>query len=412
MKLERVAVVGGGIIGAAVAREVTQRQPNAQVTLIEKEPRLAQHQTGHNSGVVHAGLYYEPGSLKVKLCRRGVELLTAYTTRNGLPFQECGKLVVAQNIEEVERLDTIFERAGANGVPGVKMLDRQQMRQVEPGVRGIQALHSPHTAITDFTQITESFARDLEAAGGRILYNSEVKRVEALGNEVRVRLALPGAQTSAMTADGGTYDLVITCAGLQSDRLAVNSGLDAYPKIVPFSGDYFELTGQAAQVVRGLIYPVPDPAYPFLGVHVTKTVTGTLTLGPNAFLAVGREGYTRDFSAFKFDDVASTLGFGGFWKFAAKNVKAAAREARTALSPTAFLAEARKYVPDLDVSAARPGNRGVRAQAMNADGSLVDDFVISARGRLTQVRNAPSPGATSSMAIAEYVVDQALAQLV
>lgn len=411
MRLGRIAVVGGGIIGVAVARELTIRQPNARVTVIEKEPTLASHQSGHSSGVVHAGLYYEPGSLKAKLCRRGVELLTKYATQNGLPFQECGKLVVAQNIDEVERLDTIFSRAKANGVPGVKMLDREQMREREPAVRGITALYSPHTAITDFVQVTESFARDVESAGGRILFDSEVKRVEALGSEVRVRLALPGAQASDMTADGGTYDLVITCAGLQSDRLAVNSGLDAYPKIVPFSGDYFELTGEPAHVVRGLIYPVPDPTFPFLGVHITPTVRGTLTVGPNAFLSMGREGYSRSLSDFTFSDVASTLGFGGFWKFAGKNVGAAAREARLAMSPSAFLGEAQKYVPTLDVAVARPGARGVRAQAMNRDGELVDDFVITARGRLTQVRNAPSPGATSSMAIAEYVVDQALAQL-
>ena len=408
MELKRIAVIGGGIIGTAVARELTRKQPQAHITLIEKESLLAQHQSGHNSGVVHAGLDCEPGSTNAKLHRRGVELLTAYTTQSGLPLNECGKLVVAQDMDELERLDTMFERAQAGGVPGVRMLDRTQMREVEPGVRGIAALHSPHTAITDYSKITDAFARDLEAAGGRIMYDSEVKRIDAMGNEVRVRLALPGAQESTMTADGGTYDLVIACAGLQTDRLAEHSGLDPYPKVVPFTRDYFEINGESTKAVRGLITAVPGTPNP---VHLTPTTHGALMVGPYASLSLGREGYSRGLSGFKLDDVASTLGFGGFWKYASKNIQSAAREARTAVSPSSYLESARKYVPDLNVSAARPGPRGVLAKAMTADGSLVDELVFSARGRLTQVRSVPAAGATCSMAIAERVVDQALAQV-
>lgn len=408
MELKHIAVVGGGIIGTAVARELTRKQPQAHITLIEKESQLAQHQSGHNSGVVHMGLDCEPGSTNAKLYRRGVELLTGYTTGHGLPFKECGKLVVAQDMDELARLDTMFERAQAAGVPGVRMLDRAQMREVEPGVRGIAALHSPHTAITDYSTITDAFGRDVEAAGGRIMYDSEVKRVDVMGNEVRVRLALPGAQESTMTADGGTYDLVITCAGLQADRLAEHSGLDPYPKVVPFTRDYFEINGESAKAVRGLITAVPGTPNP---VHLTTTTRGALMVGPYASLSLGREDYSRGLTGFKLDDVASTLGFGGFWKYASKNIQNAAREARTAVSPSSYLESARKYVPDLNVSAARPGPRGVLAKAMNSDGSLVDGLVFSARGRLTHVRSVPAAGATCSMAIAEHVVDQALAQV-
>lgn len=408
MELKHIAVVGGGIIGTAVARELTRKQPQAHITLIEKESQLAQHQSGHNSGVVHMGLDCEPGSMNAKLYRRGVELLTGYTTGHGLPFKECGKLVVAQDMDELERLDAMFERAQAAGLPGVRMLDRAQMREVEPGVRGIAALHSPHTAITDYSTITDAFGRDVEAAGGRIMYDSEVKRVDVMGNEVRVRLALPGAQESTMTADGGTYDLVITCAGLQADRLAEHSGLDPYPKVVPFTRDYFEINGESAKAVRGLITAVPGTPNP---VHLTTTTRGALMVGPYASLSLGREDYSRGLSGFKLDDVASTLGFGGFWKYASKNIQNAAREARTAVSPSSYLESARKYVPDLNVSAARPGPRGVLAKAMNSDGSLVDGLVFSARGRLTHVRSVPAAGATCSMAIAEQVVDQALAQV-
>jgi len=411
---QRIAVVGGGIIGTAVARELAHRFDAATVTLFEKESTLAAHQTGHNSGVVHAGLYYEPGSLKASLCRTGVEKLIRYAVENGIPYDECGKLVVAQDTDEVDRLEAIFTRAQANGVPNVQLLDRHRMRDVEPNVRGVLALHSPHTAIIDYAALTESLGRDLESAGGRIHYGAEVARLDALSSEVRVMLALPGAQGSKVAEDAGTYDLAVTCAGLQADRLAVASGLEEEPRIVPFYGDYFVAQGTAAEVVRGLIYPVPDPAYPFLGVHLTRGIDGSLMLGPNAFLSLGREKYERKLGPIggvDLGDMGRTLGYKGFWKFASQNLRAAAREARTALSPQAFIAEAQKFVPNLDADAVSPGPRGVRAQAMNPDGSLVDDFVITSRGRLTQVRNAPSPGATSSLAIAEYVVDTAVESL-
>lgn len=404
MAITRIGVVGGGIIGLAVAREFTQRYPDSTVTVFEKEPQLAAHQSGHNSGVVHAGLYYEPGSLKAKLCRRGVELLAAYCRDKDLPYEECGKLLVAHTTEDVDRLESIFGRARANGVPEVRMLDRKEMVAVEPEVRGVLALHSPRTAITDYAAITQSFGDEVFAAGGRLAFGAEVSQLSTVGREVRVRTALPGVE-SKVTEDAGAFDIVVTCAGLQSDRLAVAAGLSPEPRIVPFQGDYFYLERSRAGLVKGLIYPVPDPAYPFLGVHLSRTVHGDVLLGPNAFLALGRERYDK--FGVNLGDIGSTLGFKGFWKFASQNVKAAIGQGRTALSRSAFVEQARAFVPAIRPEDVSEGPRGIRAQAMNADGSLVDDFVFSTRGRLTMVRNAPSPGATASMAIAEHVVAEA-----
>lgn len=384
----RAAVVGGGIIGTAVARELARRLDGARVSLFEKEDRLAGHQTGHNSGVVHAGLYYEPGSLKARLCRRGVGLLRELAEQRGVAYQECGKLVVALDETEVPRLRAIHERAVANGVPGVSLVGPDRIAEIEPHARGHLALHSPTTAIVDFPALTEVLAEDLRAAGGEIRLGTPVTRIETRGAEVLVGTAgHGGAGTCA-------FDLVITCAGLASDRLAAAAGDAREPRIVPFYGDYYLLDDADTHLVRGLLYPVPDPRYPFLGVHLTRRVDGAVMLGPNAFLSLG---YLRD-----------AVTFPGFWKFAARNLPAAVRETRTAVSSRSFVNEARKYVPAVDPARVRPGPRGVRAQAMDRDGRLVDDFVITGNDRVVHVRNAPSPGATSSMAIAEHIVAEAL----
>jgi len=396
MKALRAAVVGGGIIGVAVARELTRALPDVQVTVFEKEERLAAHQTGHNSGVVHAGLYYPPGSLKARLCRRGVGLLQELCADRGIAYEECGKVVVARDRSELGRLEAIHDRARANGVPGVRMVERGELRQIEPHAEGVAALHSPHTAIVDYVGVTVALADDVRAAGGRVL----------LGERV---IGLRDGRTGAMleTASGVVeLDLVITCAGLQSDRVARLAADDRSPRIVPFFGDYYLLRAPARDLVKGLIYPVPDPRYPFLGVHATKRVDGEVLLGPNAFLSLGRESYGR--GAFSARDIRDAVAFPGFWRFASQNLAAAVREARTVLSRKAFVAEARKYVPDIRLADVLPGPRGIRAQAMDARGALVDDFVITGAGRIAHVRNAPSPGATSSMAIAEHVVGQAL----
>ncbi|UXM92658.1 L-2-hydroxyglutarate oxidase [Paenarthrobacter sp. JL.01a] len=395
--IKRCAVVGGGIIGIAVARELANKLDGAQVTIFEKEVRLAAHQTGHNSGVVHAGLYYEPGGLKARLCRRGVELLQEFCAAKNLPYEACGKLVIAQTAEEQHRLEAIFARAKANGVPGARMLNGDQIREVEPNAVGLSALHSPETAIVDYAAITRALADDVRASGGTIRLGQEVTALEQQSEGVVVR-----------TKDGsGHFDLVVACAGLQSDRLAEATGEPATPKIVPFFGQYFLLGDEARHQVKGLIYPVPDPRHPFLGVHLTKRIDGEMMLGPNAFISFGRESYA--WNAVNVRDIMNYALFPGFWNFARKNVPSAVRELQTVVSKKKFIREAMRFVPSLEGATVLPGTRGVRAQAMNGDGSLVDDFVIARRRDAVLVRNAPSPGATSSMAIAEYIVEQALA---
>lgn len=398
MTRQRTAVVvGGGIIGTAVARELALA--GSQVTVLEKEPQLAAHQSGHNSGVVHAGLYYEPGSLKAQLCRRGVSLLQEYAVAHEIAYDEVGKLVIALDRAEGERLTVIHERARANGVPGVRMLDAAEIAEVEPWAQGHSALHSPHTAIVDYPALTRSFAADVATAGGSVVLGTAVTGLrEGRDGETLVDTA---RETYAA-------DLVVVCAGLHSDRLAQLGGESAYPKIVPFSGDYYLLTGASAAAARGLIYPVPDPRYPFLGVHITRHIDpstgsgqgGSTSIGPNAFLAPGREAYDGKLAL---GDLRDAVGFGGFWRFAARNLWAAARESRSVVSTKSFVAQAQRYLPAIDLADVSPGPRGIRAQAMNADGSLVDDFVITRTRNVVQVRNAPSPGATSSMAIAEHI---------
>ena len=388
----RAAVVGGGIIGVAVARELLHSSAAAEVTLFEKEAQLSTHQTGRNSGVVHAGLYYEPGSLKATLCRRGVGLLRDLAARRDLPFDECGKVVVARDEPELDRLKAILARAVANGVPEVRMIDGRQLAEIEPHALGVAALYSPTTAITDYTAVTHALAGEFREAGGRVLLNSRVSSLAEDGNQVTVDTE--GQQSR--------YDVVINCAGLQSDRLAKQSGDGQNPRVVPFFGAYFLLKADRRKLVNGLIYPVPDPKYPFLGVHLTKRIDGEIMVGPNAFLAGGREAYKPWQLSPR--DLGDTAGFPGFWRFAAGNIPAAIREGRTVLSKHAFIQAARDYVPELSVEDVLPGGRGIRAQAMNRDGSLVDDFVITGSRRIVHVRNAPSPGATSSMAIAEHIV--------
>lgn len=395
--VKRCAVVGGGIIGVAVARELSNKLDGVQVTVYEKEGRLAAHQTGHNSGVVHAGLYYEPGGLKARLCRRGVELLQEFCAAKALPYEACGKLVIAQTLEEQKRLDNIFARATANGVPGARMLGGDRIREVEPNAVGLSALHSPETAIVDYSAITEALADDVRASGGTIRLGQEVTSVEQQASGAVVHTK----------DDSEHFDLVVACAGLQSDRLAKAAGEVANPRIVPFFGQYFLLDRAAREQVKGLIYPVPDPRHPFLGVHLTKRIDGEMMLGPNAFISFGRESY--GWKDVRVRDVLDYALFPGFWNFARQNVPSAVREFQTVVSRKKFIREAVRFVPSLEGATVLPGTRGVRAQAMNGDGSLVDDFVIGRRRDTVLVRNAPSPGATSSMAIAEYIVEQALA---
>ncbi len=390
-------MVGGGIIGTAVARRLSTVVPGAEVTLLEKEPALATHQTGHNSGVVHAGLYYEPGSLKARLCRRGAVLLKEFCAGRGLQYDECGKVLVALDDTETARLDAIEDRARSNGVPGVRRLDAAGLREVEPRVRGVAGLHSPATAITDFAAVTRALAADAETAGATVRLGVRVTGLAAKADEVVV------------TGDGvdEAFDHVIVCAGLQADRLAVLAGDDPDPRIVPFRGEYHLLRAERRDLVRGLVYPVPDPRYPFLGVHLTKRVDGAVLVGPNAVLALAREGYRRrDVSA---ADLRDVVAWPGFRRFARAHWRTGLRELDGSLRRRAFVAAARRYVPELRPSDLVPGPSGVRAQALALDGSLVDDFRLTRSGRVASLRNAPSPAATSSLAIAEHLVELVLA---
>lgn len=393
------AVVGGGIIGAAVARQLTLSHPDAHVTLFEKESELSGHQTGHNSGVVHQGLYYTPGSLKATLCRRGVQLISSFCRDRGVAYEECGKVLVARDAVEEQRLEGIYEKAVANGVPDVRLVDRAELADIEPGAAGVRALHSPHTAIIDFPGVTRALAADVVAAGGDVRLSTGVRRLEERGDGVDVRFE-----------DGTTerFRFVVVCAGLQSDRIARASGQDAWPAIVPFFGQYVLVDRAHEHATRGLVYPVPDPAYPFLGVHVTRRIDGGLMVGPNAFLSFSREGYHG--LGLNVPDTLGTALNPGFWRFALKNLPTAFQQLGGVLSAQEFIAGAAELVPDLADARGHRATRGIRAQAMWRDGSLVEDFVIQHGAHATYVRNAPSPGATSSMAIAEHIVEQATVQ--
>lgn len=389
-----VAVVGGGLVGLATARRLALL--GHAVTVFEKERELATHQSGHNSGVVHAGIYYAPGSLKAVLCRRGVGLLQEFCADHQLPYRQIGKVVVARNAMEAQRLRVIEARAVRNGVPGVRWLDPVALRELEPNVSGVAGLHSPTTAIVDYRAIAAAMADDITSAGGQIIRGTQITGIEPSGG--RVTLLTGGEHRSFARA--------VLCAGLQSDVLARMAGDEPSPAIIPFRGEYYRLVPERADLVRGLVYPVPDPAYPFLGVHFTPRVDGTVDIGPNAVLAFAREGYRRRDVVTR--DVREIVRWPGSRRLFRQHWRAGVREMRGSLSKRAFLAAAREYVPDLRMADVVRAPAGVRAQAVDADGALVDDFRISHLGPVTAVRNAPSPAATSCLAIAEHITEHLL----
>ena len=529
MSISRVAVVGAGIIGVGLAREITRRLPSVEVTVFDKAEHVAAHQSGHTSGIVESGLDATPGSKEATLARRGVEMLVPFVSERGIPYRECGQLLIAQNTDEADRLEEILAHAQANQVPGVRLLDRKEMQEIEPNARGVLALYSPHTAVTDFIALTEALASDVRAAGGSFRFGTEVTGFDVMSNEVRVRMRTVASERSDADADtdtaaaaaaatatatdsdidadtgrdiddqvyetprtyhgrdtGGpsidfrdelrnrfgeqdwfkqvedtignvsdrfsntasntaanpasgrdrgedtehgakaeetdTFDLVIVCAGLQADRLAAAADFAEAPRIVPFTSDYYVVEAAEAgagasgasgvhaeapaEVVRGIIGSVPDTGSPFSEKSMVRGVNGALALGPNTFVSLGRERYDRH--GFNLNDLGSTVGFKGFWKFATQTAKTAARGARPAVSTSAFVEGIQKFVPAIDASAVRSRSRGVRAQAMNADGELVDELLVTTRGRLTMVRSLPRSGATSALAVAEHIADEIL----
>lgn len=394
MSTQHTAVVGAGIVGLAVARRLLELHPGAAVTVIDKEPDVAMHQTSHNSGVVHAGVYYAPGSLKAVLCRRGRELLKEFCAEWQLPYVECGKLIVAKNADEVVKLHELQRRAETNEVPGLRWLSSEGLTEVEPYATGAAALHSPRTAIVDFNAIAKAVAADISRRGGEVKLSC---RVTAFRREP------PGVRV-VTTAGEVVADRVIICSGLQSDRVAVLAGDDPDPAIVPFRGEYYQLAESVSHIVKGLIYPVPDPRYPFLGVHFTRRVNGPVDIGPNAVLALAREGYKR--REISLPDVMDALRWRGFRKMARSHWRAGAREVLTSVSRRAFVGAARQYVPALGYKDIVPAPAGVRAQAVGVDGKLLDDFAVHYLGPVIALRNAPSPAATSSLAIAEHLVNK------
>ena len=388
-------MVGGGIVGLAVAREVIARAPAMSVAVLEKEDHVGFHQTGHNSGVVHAGIYYAPGSLKAKLCVAGARELYEYCDSRGIEAERCGKVIVAASPAELPGLDELERRGRANGVPGLRRLSPEELREVEPHVRGVGALHSPTTGVVDFPTVARAFSDDLEAAGGTVTTACEV--TEASLSAGRLRLRHTRGETRARGA--------VFCAGVHADRLAVALGAPRDPRIVPFRGAWLRLRPERRHLVRSLVYPVPDPELPFLGVHLTRHTGGDVLIGPTALLAPGREAYRlREVSP---RDAAATLLWPGTWRMARRWWRTGATELRHAASSRALVADAARYVPELRPEDVLPGPSGVRAQALARDGRLVDDFVISETERALHVRNAPSPAATAALAIARLIVDRA-----
>ncbi|PSL06964.1 L-2-hydroxyglutarate oxidase LhgO [Haloactinopolyspora alba] len=389
----RYAVVGGGIIGSAVARALARSDERATVTVLEKEDAPGTHQTGRNSGVVHAGLYYPPGSAKARFSRRGVSMLRDYCEQHGLTYDECGKLLVALDERERRRMSDIHARALANGVPGVRWVDGGELGDIEPYVRGVAGLHSPTTAIVDFTEVASALLADAVAAGGTVRTGFDVTGFDQSNPQVLVH----GAHGETLA-----FDRVVIAAGLHSDRLARLAGDDEFPRIVPFRGEFGLLRPQRRHLVQGLVYPVPDPRFPFLGVHLTRRVDGEVMVGPNAVLAFAREGYRR--RDVDLSELRRLMRWPGFRRFAWRNRRTAVREMYGSLNRRAFAAAAARYVPGLTAADVMPGPSGIRAQAMDADGTLVDDFRVTTRGRVVCVRNAPSPAATACLAIADDLV--------
>jgi L-2-hydroxyglutarate oxidase len=392
MTTPRIGVIGAGIVGLSVARRL--QQANVEVTVIDKEFTVAAHQSSHNSNVVHSGVYYPPGSLKAKLCRRGGQLLRAYCADRRLPYEEVGKVIVAIRDDEMPRLLDLANRAKANGIPGSQVIDASQLREREPHVRGRSALLIPGTAVVDFRVIAERLTADIVQSGGEVVLGHPVMAID-------VRAAVVHITTDAHER---VFDHLVVCAGLQSSVLARMVGAASDPEIIPFRGEYYQIAPEHADLIRGLVYPVPDPRYPFLGVHFTRGLGGQVHVGPNSVLALSQEGYR--WSDVRLRDVWRTARYPGMRKMARQNWRMGAREICGSVSKSIFLRRARVYVPDLTRTDLVRSGAGVRAQALHLDGSLADDFVIDHRPRVTLVRNAPSPAATASLAIAEHIIGE------
>lgn len=391
-----LTVVGGGIVGLATALKMTEQYPGMKLLVLEKEAQLAAHQTGHNSGVIHSGIYYRPGSLKAQTCVAGAKALIAFCQEHDIPYEQCGKVVVATAPEEIPRLEELFRRGTANGVPGLAMIGPEQLREIEPHATGLQALYVPTTGIIDFSRVAHMYAQLVQNQGGEIRTRCQVQKIIHTDKGFVLETSQGAVHTT----------FLINCGGLFADRLARMAGASLDLQIVPFRGEYYTLTPQRRALINNLIYPVPDPALPFLGVHFTRTITGEVEAGPNAVLAFAREGYRK--TDVHPRDLWETLTFPGFWLMAKKYWQTGIGEMYRSASTRAFLKALQRLLPELMLDDLQPGGSGVRAQAISTAGALVDDFVVSVTGNALHVLNAPSPGATASLAIARLIVDRAV----
>ncbi len=390
-----LTIIGGGIIGLATAMEVTQRYPRLRLVVLEKEEQLAAHQTGHNSGVIHSGIYYKPGSLKAQTCVTGAQALVTFCDQHGIPYERCGKVVVATMAEELPRLEELYRRGTANGVVGMEMIGPERLRELEPHATGIKALHVPSTGIIDFPRVARTYAKLVQEHGGEIRLRHQVNRIVQTNEGLMV-------ETSQGTV---ATQYLVNCGGLLCDRVARMTGASPDMQIVPFRGEYYTMAPHRRSLVKNLIYPVPDPALPFLGVHFTRTIDGLVEAGPNAVLAFAREGYKK--SDFVPRDLRETLTFPGFWKMARRYWYTGMGEVVRSFSKAAFVKALQRLLPELTADDLQPGGSGVRAQAIASSGALVDDFVFSVTGKALHVLNAPSPGATASLAIGQMIVAKA-----
>jgi len=390
-----VVIVGGGIVGLSVALEITQRFPRLRTLLLEKEDRVARHQSGHNSGVIHSGIYYKPGSLKAKLCVAGAAAMIEFCREHGIPHSICGKVIVATSQEESRSLEELRRRGEANGVAGVRLIGSAELRDLEPNASGLQALVVPSTSVTDYVAVCDKYAALIMERGGSILTSAEVLSMKRGASEIVLETGRGAFST--------TY--LINCGGLFSDRISRMAGDEPEVTIAPFRGEYYDLIPERSSLVRALIYPVPDPRFPFLGVHFTRRISGRVDAGPNAVLAFRREGYRR--TDFKLKDLASSLAFPGFWRMSAKYWRSGLDEVHRSFSKAAFVRALQRLVPAVREEDLVPGGSGVRAQALKRDGTLVDDFQFVQSGNVLHVLNVPSPAATASLLIGRAIVEMA-----
>ena len=394
-----VIIIGGGVVGLGVALEITRRFPHLRLLVLEKEDRVARHQSGHNSGVIHSGLYYKPGSLKARLCVSGAAAMVEFCREHGLPYEVCGKVVVATHADELPRLEELRKRGEANGLVGVRLIGPEEVKEIEPHAAGLKALVVPSTGITNYAVVCDKYAELISAHGATVLTSAAATGIKRLPNEIVVETTRGAFSTTAL----------INCAGLYSDRISRLAGDDPGVMVVPFRGEYYDLVPERASLVRALIYPVPDPRFPFLGVHFTRRITGNVDAGPNAVLALAREGYRhRDINL---RDLASALAFPGFWRMARQHWRNGLDEWHRSLSKPVFVRALQRLLPEVTEKDLVPGGSGVRAQALKPDGALVDDFQFVGSGKVLHVLNVPSPAATASLMIGKAIVDTAASDL-